>query len=87
MSIQIGIKPDTGSAFYPITVQRADDTGMIFLTCADIPDLFVAVKNEAEIRAALERVLKVAFDGNGKPQVYTNGSIAGPSISTIVRII
>ena len=84
----VNIQPDSQSSIYPVALNRVDDDGLIILTCEDIPELFVAVRADEEIRPALDRVLKVAFgEKGGKPQVYTNGSVEGPTIDTLVRIV
>jgi hypothetical protein len=72
----------------PVTLDRESDAGVIFMTCADLPELFLAVLSDAEIRSAIDRGLTNAFSKQGrKVSVYTNGSIAGPQIQTMVRVI
>jgi hypothetical protein len=79
--------PDKSANFYSLPMHRKDESGVIFLTCDRIPEFFVAVTSEDEIRPALDRNLKVAFGSKGqKTEVFTNGSLSGPTIETVVRI-
>jgi hypothetical protein len=57
------------------------------LTCADIPEFFITLLSEDGIRSAVDETLKTAFaEISAEAQVYTNGSISGPSIDTVVCI-
>ncbi|MDI1262380.1 MAG: hypothetical protein PS018_03865 [bacterium] len=72
----------------PITLDRDSEAGVIFMTCADLPELFLAVTSDDEIRSAIDRGLKGAFCAEGREvYVYTNGSIAGPKIGAMVRVV
>jgi hypothetical protein len=74
--------------FAPVTLARENEAGVIFLTCADLPELFLAVMTDGEIRAAIDCGLQSAFAKEGhEVSVYTNGSIDGPQIGTMVRVI
>jgi hypothetical protein len=73
--------------FVPVVLRREDECGLIFIDCDDIPELFLAVKSEDEIRSVIDRGLKNAFLENGKSvQVFTNGSISGPTIDACVHL-
>jgi hypothetical protein len=81
------IMPDNKSNYYPVRLTRVDKGGLIFITCADIPELFVTLLSEDDIHNAVHETLKTAFaDISPQAQVFTNGSIGGPSIETVVRI-
>jgi hypothetical protein len=72
----------------PITLDRENEAGVIFMTCEALPELFLAVTSDDEIRAAIDRGLRNAFCKEGhKTSVYTNGSIAGPKIAAMVRVV
>jgi len=69
------------------SLSREDSGGVVFLSCADIPELFVAVAEETQIRRAIDESLKNVFEApNRRVQVFPNGSFAGPNIDTIVKI-
>jgi hypothetical protein len=81
------LAPDHKSNYYPVKLTRIDKEGLIFLTCADIPDFFVTLLSEDDIHDAVQETLKIAFaDISPEAQVFTNGRIDGPSIETVVRI-
>lgn len=82
----MSLEPDLSSSFFSIRVNRADRAGLIFLTCDDIPEMFVTLLSESDIRPTLDQMLKTAFANEGQPEVYTNGKIDGPTINTVVRI-
>ena len=72
----------------PVTLNLESEAGVIFLTCKEIPELFVAVTSDGEIRGALDRSLKNAFCKEGREVfVYTNGSLSGPEIGAMVRVV
>jgi hypothetical protein len=72
----------------PLTLDREGEAGVIFLTCADLPELFLAVTSDGEIRSAIDRGLRNAFCKDGRRvYVYTNGSISGPQIGAMVRVV
>lgn len=72
----------------PLTLDRENEAGIIFMTCALLPELFLAVKTDDEIRAAIDSGLRNAFSKEGhEVSVYTNGSISGPKIGTMVRVV
>lgn len=72
----------------PITLLRENEAGVIFMTCEDLPELFLAVTSDDEIRGAIDRGLKNAFFAEGRRvSVYTNGSINGPAIDAMVRVL
>jgi hypothetical protein len=73
--------------FREITLMRENDAGMIFISCDAIPDLFIAVDSECNLRSAIDRGLRNAFEHTGLgTSVYTNGSIDGPNIQTVVKL-
>ena len=83
------LDPTSGliSEFREFVLAREDEAGMIFISCKAIPDLFIAVDSEASIRAAIDRGLKNAFDHTGlETHVFTNGSLDGPTIDTVVKL-
>jgi len=70
---------------FPMT--REDRGGVAFLSCEKIPGLFIAAKDNEEIRDAIDSCLKEALGEEGrKVHVYTNGSLVGPTINTVVEI-
>lgn len=72
----------------PVTLTRETEAGVIFMTCDDLPELFLAVTSDDEIRPAIDRGLKNAFCADGREvSVYTNGSISGPKIGAMVRVV
>ncbi len=72
---------------FPVTLRREDECGLIFIDCEHIRELFLTVKSDEEVRQAIDRGLKNAFSESGKRvQVYTNGSISGPTIDAFVHI-
>ena len=74
--------------FIAVTLRREDEAGIAFLGCDEMPELFIAVKSDDEIRNAIDCGLKGAFSKDGRQvQVFTNGKIAEPSISVVVRLI
>lgn len=73
------------SEFREFSLAREDDAGMIFVSCDAIPELFIAIKNENDLRCAIDICLTNAFDGV-KASVFTNGSIKGPTIKTVVKL-
>lgn len=75
------------SEYREFVLAREDDAGMIFISCDLIPDLFIAVDSEASLRGAIDTGLKNAFTRPGlQTHVYTNGSISGPKIHTVVKL-
>ncbi|MCW5692211.1 MAG: hypothetical protein KIT48_07590 [Pseudolabrys sp.] len=72
----------------PITLIRENEAGVIFMTCDELPELFLAVTSDDEIRPAIDRGLRNAFCKEGREvSVYTNGSISGPQIGAMVRVV
>lgn len=81
------LAPDQKSIYYPVKLTRVDKEGLIFLTCADIPEFLVTLLSEDNLYDAVHQTLKTAFaDISSDAQVFTNGRIDGPSIETVVRI-
>jgi hypothetical protein len=71
----------------PVLLRREDECGLIFIDCEALPELFLAVKSENEIRSVIDKGLKNAFSENGtRVQVFTNGSISGPTIDAFVYL-
>lgn len=66
---------------------RADEVGVIHLTCDEVKNLYIAVLSEDEIRPAIERGLKKVMQSRGYKEVMvsTNGSLAGPVINSIAQ--
>jgi hypothetical protein len=72
----------------PITLIRESEAGVTFVTCEELPELFLAVTSDDEIRSAIDRGLRNAFCKDGRDvSVYTNGSISGPRIGAMVRVV
>ncbi len=79
------LQPDQVSNFYKIKLTRDNREGLIFLTCDMIPEFFVTLFDEKDVRPAVDEMLKKAFSNVPcSIQVYTNGRIDGPTIDTIV---
>ena len=78
------------SEFREFTLSREDEAGMIFISCDRLPDVFIAVKEETSIRSAIDTCLRSALEPvepNGlQAHVFTNGSVAGPKIHTVVKL-
>lgn len=75
------------SEFREIALSREDEGGMIFISCALLPQVFIAVDSEDTVRKAIDTCLKNAFEPNGMTaHVFTNGSIKGPIIDTVVKL-
>ena len=82
------LKSDFSGTFVPITLDRDSEAGVIFMTCADLPELFLAVTSDDQIRSAIDQGLTNAFCKEGREvYVYTNGSISGPKIGAMVRVV
>lgn len=82
------LKSEVKGTCVPITLDRENEAGVIFVTCADLPELFLAVTSDDQIRSAIDRGLSNAFCNEGREvHVYTNGSISGPKIGAIVRVV
>lgn len=80
---------DLGSSTecYEFPIRREDQEGLVLLSCEKIPDMFAAVMSEDDIRTAIDTCLKNALARSGeRVQVFTNGKLDGPIISTIVKI-
>ena len=73
------------SEYREFTLSREDEAGLIFISCDKLPDMFIALGNEGAIRAAIDTCLTNSFVGL-TAQVFTNGSIAGPEIHTVVKL-
>ncbi len=77
-------RPEFGKTV-PVSLTREDAKGLVFLSCSEIPEMFVAVKSEGEIREAIDTCLRNAFRADSHDvHVYTNGSISGPTIEAMV---
>ena len=73
--------------FKEYTIKREDAAGVAFLSCENLPDLFIAATEPEEIRMALDACLRRAMENEGKSaQVFTNGDLSGPTIHTVVKI-
>jgi hypothetical protein len=71
-----------------VMLDRENEAGIIFMTSEELPELFLAVKSDEDVRPAIDRGLKNAFCRDGyEVFVYTNGSITGPTIATMVRVV
>ncbi|MEM8980215.1 MAG: hypothetical protein AAGD04_12075 [Pseudomonadota bacterium] len=78
---------DTGRTFEKFPLTRENKAGMIMLSCDKLPGFLLTATSEKEVRSVIDAGLKFALDDRGsKVQVYTNGSIAGPVIGTVVEI-
>lgn len=66
---------------------RADEAGIIHLTCDAERDLYIAVLSEDEIRPAIERGLKKIMGARGfkRVNVETDASLKGPLINSVAR--
>lgn len=70
-----------------LAIHREDEEGLVFLSCAELPQMFVASRDGEEIRDSLDASLKAALSAEAKRvQVYTNGSLAGPNIAVMVKL-
>jgi hypothetical protein len=77
----------TVSEFREVVLSREDEGGMIFISSADLPEVFIAVQNEDSVRMAIDTCLNNAFAPSGaRTSVYTNGSISGPQINAVVKL-
>ena len=66
---------------------RNHDAEMVFLSCDNIPELFVAATSESKLRNAIDFSLKQALsEGAKRVQVFTKGSITRLMIDTVVKI-
>lgn len=75
------------SEFREFTLSREDEAGVIFISCGALPTVFIAVNGENDIRDAIGTCLSNAFSENGlRADVFTNGSVAGPTIHTVVKL-
>ena len=71
-----------------IPLKREDESGLIFISCDSLPDVFIAVKDEASVRGAIDTCLKNAFEYDGVvAHVFTNGSMSSPVINTVVKLV
>ena len=71
-----------------IPLKREDESGLIFISCDSLPEIFIAVKDEASVRGAIDTCLKNAFEPDGvTAHVFTNGSVSGPIINTLVKLV
>ena len=75
------------SEFREFTLSREDEAGMIFISCSKLPNMFIALNDEKQVRSAIDTCLTNSFEPNGvKAQVFTNGSITGPDIHAVVKL-
>ena len=82
-----GTQPKLVTEFREMALSREDEAGVIFISCADLPSVFIAVKDESSIRSAIDVCLTNAFIHQGvKASVYTNGKLSGPTINTVVKL-
>ena len=82
-----GGSSDLISEFREFMLSREDEAGMIFISCTKLPDMFIALNDEKQVRSAIDTCLTNSFVPNGvKAQVFTNGSIAGPNIHAVVKL-
>ena len=78
---------------YSLPIVREDECGMVFLSCEHIPNMYAAVpisENSAElnesIRKSIETCIRNALGSDDRTvNVHTNGSLTGPTISTMVK--
>ena len=71
-----------------VPLKREDESGLIFISCDSLPQVFIAVKDEASVRGAIDTCLKNAFEPGGViAHVFTNGSVSGPIINTVVKLV
>jgi hypothetical protein len=88
MSAEKILESDHDGTVVPVTLERESEAGVIFLTCAELPELFLAVASPSNLRSAIDRGLKNAFCKEGREvSVYTNGSLSGPQIGAMVRVV
>jgi hypothetical protein len=79
--------PGLITEFREFTLSRVDEAGLIFISCAKLPDIFIAVTDESAVRTAIDTCLRNSFEPNGmRARVFTNGSISGPAISAVVKL-
>lgn len=75
-----------GPVIIQVGLHRESEKGVAFISSADLPELFI-VAVESDVRAAIEMGLKAAFDSTDqRADIYTNGSVAGPMISALVKL-
>jgi hypothetical protein len=79
--------PGLVTEFREFTLAREDEAGLIFISCDKLPEIFIAVTDEAAIRTAIDTCLRNSFEQNGlRAHVFTNRSITGPAISAVVKL-
>jgi hypothetical protein len=77
----------TGASVLELCLTREDSAGLIFISSQERPDLFIAIKDESDLRPAVEKCLKNAYAGQAnRVQVYVNGKIDGPQIGVMVKL-
>lgn len=66
---------------------RADEAGIIHLTCDAVKDLYIAVKAEDEICPAIERGVTKVMQARGYKDVSvkTSKSLKGPLITSVAQ--
>jgi hypothetical protein len=78
-----GLDPE----FREFALSREDEEGMIFISCEALPTVFIAVSEESAVRSAIDICLTNAFKPAGlEAHVFTNGTISGPTIHTVVKL-
>lgn len=81
------ITSESEGTFQKFSLTRENKAGMIMLSCSEMPGFLLTATSEREIREVIDAGLKVALSDRGsRVQVYTNGSITGPRIGTVVEI-
>ena len=79
--------PELVSEFREYSLSREDEEGMIFISCDQLPSVFIALNEESSIRSAIDVCLTNAFKPQGlHAHVFTNGKISGPTIHAVVKL-
>ncbi len=73
---------------FEIPIRRRDVDNLIMLDTPKIPGMLAGITEENSIREAIEICFKNALERDGrKITVFTNGSLAGPTIKTVVQFV
>ncbi len=73
---------------FEIPIRRRDFDSLIMLDTPKIPGMLAGITEEDSIREAIEICFKNALERDGrKINVFTNGSLTGPTIQTVVQFV
>ncbi len=73
---------------FEIPIRRRDVDNLIMLDTPKIPGMLAGITEEDSIREAIEVCFKNALERDGrKITVFTNGSLTGPTIKTVVQFV